>query len=211
VKGPTSRQTEEEEEEEVSGTCKSVFQFPSFDRFMTSEYEKQRQLNITKNKDLLNGLSLAKPEEEKIGATRSTARPLKRRKVEPALPSRTSSRLSHQTKPSYVEEDLPKVRRVSIPKTNSTPSNPKELSETEVQEIVQRWAWQATAEPPTRDENSALHFNDHPDVPSTSLILIQVRTKPYSRRDSPARCLRRIILSSHLFQNSVNNDTPRLL
>ena len=134
---------------------------------MTSEYEKQRQLNITKNKALLNGLSLAKPEEEQIRSNRSTARPLKRQKVEAALPSRTSSRLSQQARPSYVDEHLPKVRSVSTPKTKFAPSNPKVLTETEVQEIVQRWAWQATADPPTRDENSTLHFNDYPDVPST--------------------------------------------
>jgi hypothetical protein len=46
----------------------------------------------------------------------------------------------------------------------SAAANPPPLSEEEVREISQRWAWEASAPIPERSENRTLHFTDHPDV-----------------------------------------------
>lgn len=140
---------------------------------MTSEYEKKRQLNISKNKELLNGLSLQKPRRPR-DLTKAQTRPAKRQKLDPPVPTRTSSRLSSQPKPTYVEEVLPQERATTIPKVRHIASEQKELTGNEVQAIIQRWTWETTTDPPTRDENGTLHFDDYPDVLSFPVILILV-------------------------------------
>ena len=127
---------------------------------MTTEYERGRQSNILKNKELLNGLLLAKKVPSRISLGQ---RPQKRRKLEPAPPTRSSSRLSNLPKPSYAEseaicERLPQKR----------PSQIESSIGTQVQDIVQRWTWQATAELPVRDNAGTLHFDGYPDVCLTS-------------------------------------------
>lgn len=178
--------------------------------FMTSEYEKQRELNISKNKELLNGLALSKPKEPPK-VTKIETRPAKRQKLNPAVATRTSSRLSSQPKPTYVEDQFPKEQASPIVKTKRFASKQKELTEAEVQEVVQRWAWEAAADPPIVGENGTLHFNDHPDVLPPSVILILVSSQSYTRRDFTARIIRRLILSSRLLKNSINENPTRLL
>src|SRR5205085_2984571 len=96
---------------------------------MTTEYERQRLLNISKNKELLNGLALARPKEDGQSKATPSSRPTKRQKLEPPLATRVSARLSTQSKPSYKDNTpLPVASSAKIAKA-PTPRKPSTLSE----------------------------------------------------------------------------------
>jgi hypothetical protein len=131
---------------------------------MTTEYERQRLLNISKNRELLNGLEMAKSKNKDNSQATSSSRPTKRQKLEPPPATRASARLSTQTKPSYREDNSPlPALKLSRKKAPASPK-PAALSEEEVLEIIQRWTWEATAPLPTRSDDGTLHFDDHLDV-----------------------------------------------
>jgi hypothetical protein len=146
---------------------------------MTTDYERERELRILKNRELLNGLSLAKATRLQKSTVSTVSRPKNRRKVDSLPPTRTSSRLSNQARPSYVYEDVIKespAKRIRRGVSVVTPS-----SETREQDIVERWSWQPTADVPTRDVTGTLSFNDYPDVHvSNSSKLNIVSPKSYS-------------------------------
>ena len=135
---------------------------------MTTEYERQRLLNISKNKELLNGLVLPRSKEDGRLTATPSSRPTKRQKLEPPPATRVSARLSTQPKPSYKEDNTPLSTVSSSLKIAKAPAprKPSTLSEEEAQEMIQRWIWEATAPLPTRSENGTLHFPDHLDVTS---------------------------------------------
>lgn len=142
---------------------------------MTTEYERQRLLNISNNKELLNSLALAKPKPKRYGrpASGAPSRPAKRERLDPAPSTRASARLSTQPKPSYAEDNTPfqslPIQRKKATTTAASRAPP--LSEEEVQEIIQRWDWEATAPAPERSEIGTLHFSDHPDVSVPKFIV----------------------------------------
>lgn len=139
---------------------------------MTTEYERQRLLNISKNKELLDDLALARPKEDGRFAATPSSRPTKRQKLEPLPATRVSARLSTQPKPSYTEDNTPLTTVAGSGGTAKAPAprKPSALSEKEVQEMIQGWTWEATAPLPTRSENGTLHFPDHLDVTSPFLL-----------------------------------------
>ena len=82
-------------------------------------------------------------------------------------PARSSSRISGLPKPSYAEREV-----ISEPLPPKSPSRIEPSTEHQLQDIVQRWSWQATAELPMRDNAGTLHFDGHPDVSPTSPTLM---------------------------------------
>ena len=176
---------------------------------MTTEYERQRLLNISKNKDLLNCLSLANPKADDRPATAPPSRPAKRQKRDPLPPTRASARLSTQPKPSYTEEHTTPPASLSVPRKEPTPlPTPQPFSEEEVPQI---WTWAATAPPPDRSENGTLYFADQPEVvPPDSTMLIVVHSKVDSRGDTSSRRLWGILLPSRILQNPLHHHPPRL-
>jgi hypothetical protein len=135
---------------------------------MSTEYERQRELTISKNKELLDRLSLeARSPSRQYTSAR---RPPKRRKPEGHLPPlRTSSRLASRPQRSHIEEDENREPRITASRLQSSPSKVKSLTEVNVHDIVQQWEWQATSGLPTRDGDEALHFDGFNDVtPSIS-------------------------------------------
>jgi hypothetical protein len=131
---------------------------------MSTEYERQRQLTILKNKDLLNGLSITKPSgktDRKIAAHP----PQKRRKVEG--PVRSSLRLANQPRPSHVNEDDNRERRRPTPAQSPHSTKAKSSMACGVRDMVKEWGWQGTAEFPTREETATLHFDGFNDVTSS--------------------------------------------
>jgi len=80
---------------------------------MATAYERLRELNISRNNELLDGLSLGQS-KEKIGRKEL---PRKRRKIVLA-PTRPSTRLSSQPRPSYqdtVDDTVEEVRESPRP------------------------------------------------------------------------------------------------
>lgn len=169
---------------------------------MSTEYERQRQLTILKNKDLLNGLSVTKPSKKKD--RKITAHPpQKRRKVDD--PVRSSLRLANQQRPSHVnhEDNIEQHKPTPANSPNSTKKNP--LMDCGVRNMVKQWGWQATAELPTRDETGVLHFDGFNDVTSSLFMLSIVHAEFESRGDSARRCLRWDILQTSVFKNTFND------
>jgi len=138
---------------------------------MSNDYERQRELTISKNKELLKGLSLLKAKGTAI-QKRNHQSPPRRRKLEsPVAPLRTSSRLAGQPKRSYVEEDDNNQPTPRKPPTRPPSPKVKTLTETEVHDIVQRWQWQSSAGLPAREADGMLHFDGFRDVFSPSIGL----------------------------------------
>lgn len=136
---------------------------------MSTEYERQRELTISKNNELLDRLSLLKARSPSVQYT-SARHPLKRRKLEGHLPPlRTSSRLASRPQRSHIEEDENREPRITSSRLQSSASKVKSLTQVKVHDIVQQWEWKATAGLPTRHGDGALHFDGFNDVtPSIS-------------------------------------------
>jgi hypothetical protein len=131
---------------------------------MSTEYERQRQLTILKNKDLLNGFSVIKPSRKKD--RKITAHPpQKRRNVED--PVRSSLRLANQQRPSHVNHEDNRERRKLTPANSPHSTKKKSSMDCGVRDMVKKWGWQAAAELPTRDETGVLHFDGFNDVTSS--------------------------------------------
>lgn len=144
-----------------------------------NDIELQRAENIKRNEEQLKqlGIYLAP-----TASTRHVAKrpPPKKRKLQhPFSPSRSSARIaSTPAKPSYVSEDddddnddatrktrkkdprkAPKKAKVSVIKKEDTATVPVK----DVESIRAGWtAWEPTASPPIRDDQSAFQFEDKP-------------------------------------------------
>jgi hypothetical protein len=144
-----------------------------------NEYEAQRLAKIKKNEALLAGLNIKPIIPKKKRNDEGPPPTKKRRIIAPTAPSRTSARISSApTKPSYNDDvdikPVPLPR--SAPKKSTQTSKKQELGSQfvddmeavvptkNIDEIKAGWtAWEAVADPPSRDENRVFHFDDYPD------------------------------------------------
>lgn len=145
-----------------------------------STVEEQRLESIKRNRSLLKDMGIHK--EVLLGdAKATTQRSIKRRKIEAAQqPSRSSARISSAaSKPAYVDSSdeastEPQRRRLTTSRNKSKSKPADKASETatasvsalpqeDVEVLRSGWAkWDATAQPPTRDEDATFHFVDEP-------------------------------------------------
>ncbi|KAK7968083.1 uncharacterized protein PG986_002360 [Apiospora aurea] len=153
-------------------------------------YEARRLANIKRNAELVQDLGLedSKPAQEAKAPTTSTT---KRRKLDPAPPTRTSRRLaSAPSRPATYNEDAlqkalveptesgsrrsrstktKKGAAASSTKIKAEPSPPPPSTTAtphpDLDTIVAGWtSWTPTAPPPARDEvTGEYHFESHPD------------------------------------------------
>ncbi|KAB2574495.1 hypothetical protein DBV05_g6854 [Lasiodiplodia theobromae] len=151
-----------------------------------NEYEARRLENIKRNQALVQELGLehsaAAPASNKPSNS-SRQRPSKRRKLEPAAPTRSSARIAHAgARPLYnegdatVTTDQPRHRSSSLAgRRNRTTSFRSPSPSTDVPASGARnvdairagWtSWTPTAPPPARDDDDTqgtFHFASHPD------------------------------------------------
>lgn len=146
----------------------------------TSTVEEQRLENIRRNRALLKDMGIHK--EVLFGDTKAAAnRPTKRRKIESvAQPSRSSARISSAaSKPAYVDRSYKHSAGTQGRRTSHSKSKIKSkheiaepsIEKTDINALPQKdvdvlragWAsWEATAPPPTRDEEAVFHFSGQP-------------------------------------------------
>ena len=137
-----------------------------------SGLEQERQANIQRNKDHLKELGiLYKPPTplSRVAIKRPSGQ---KRKFETLPPARSSARIaSAPTKPSYVEDQTKEVslkkgkKQERIPATSSSkhtgPTANAIIPAKDLATLRAGWiAWEPVAPPPTRDEESVLHFVD---------------------------------------------------
>ncbi len=138
-----------------------------------NDIELQREVNIKKNQEQLRQLGIyltPLPSSHDIAK-----RPPKKRKLDqPLPPSRSSARIASTTaRPSYVSEDEYADKRKPIKKgPKVAPKKAKEPIKQEAVAVVPAkdlesiragWtAWEPTASPPTRDQESTFYFKDQP-------------------------------------------------
>jgi hypothetical protein len=132
---------------------------------MSTDYERQRQLTILKNQDLLNGLSVIKPSRKKD--RKITAHPPRQKLRNVDDPVRSSLRIANQQRPSHVNHEDNRERRKPTPANSPHSTGKKSLTDCGAHDMVKKWGWKATAELPTRDETGMLHFNGLNDVASS--------------------------------------------
>ncbi|KAL1633737.1 hypothetical protein SLS58_010958 [Diplodia intermedia] len=137
-----------------------------------SEYEARRLANIKRNQALVQELGL----EDSASAAAAKPkprqhRPPKRRKLEPAAPTRSSARIARAgTRPLYNDDDeatdrssKPSRRPTRTTTATTTTSPSPSPSTVDVPALRLRWtAWTPTAPPPTRDAHGTFHFASHP-------------------------------------------------
>ena len=134
-----------------------------------TDIESQRQENIKRNQENLKQLGIYyTPTKSTVTAKHP---PAKKRKLQAALPpSRSSARIaSAPTRPSYDEDDtepISKTRKKSSLSSHKQTREPAvevekiaEVPVKDIESIRAGWtAWEPSAAPPTRDENSTFHF-----------------------------------------------------
>ncbi len=140
-----------------------------------NDIEVRRLENIQRNKDTLKGTrNTVHPEIATRDQTKTP--PAKKRKLEqPALPpSRSSARIaSAPARPSYNKDEkdeagvpVKKALKPAARKSKEPIVKAEEIAEVPAKDIESRgagWtAWEATAPPPTRDDESTFHFEDQP-------------------------------------------------
>lgn len=144
-----------------------------------NEIESQREENIKRNQEQLRQLGIyLTPSASSRDATKRP--PSKKRKLDnPLPPSRSSARIaSTPIRPSYVSDDENEDKRKPRGKSSwVAPAKPKaktkeSMIKSEAVAIVPAkdielmragWtAWEPTAFPPTRDQESTFHFEDEP-------------------------------------------------
>ncbi|KAL8807978.1 MAG: hypothetical protein Q9223_003926 [Gallowayella weberi] len=137
--------------------------------------EIQRRQNIQRNQDHLRKLGIyQKPETLRNEREKPAA---KRRKLSPPQPSRASARIASATVAPVYNDDEAESQRVKQQKSASSTTRKKvkssesigtttaiELPVDKVESLRQNWTtWSSSADAPYRDENSAFHFDSHPD------------------------------------------------
>ena len=140
-----------------------------------NDIESQREENIKRNQEQLRQLGIYLDPSKSIRPVDKRP-PLKKRKLDnPLPPSRSSARIaSAPAKPSYVSEDdlederLPRKKgsRVAPKKAKNIVVKQEEIAlvpASDIESIRAGWtAWNATASPPSRDQESTFHFDDQP-------------------------------------------------
>lgn len=142
-------------------------------------YETRRLEKIKANQALLAELDIKPVSPTKRTVHSNDASAAKRRKITRSenAPSRISARIaSAPIRPTYTDE--PEIRAVALPRSQtSRRKNGKPVLGSVVQEepealvpmkdveaIRAGWtAWEAVAEPPSRDEEKTFHFADYPE------------------------------------------------
>ncbi|KAL8732372.1 MAG: hypothetical protein Q9166_002770 [cf. Caloplaca sp. 2 TL-2023] len=136
--------------------------------------EVQRQQNIQRNQEHLRKLGIyQKPEIVRLERQKPLA---KRRKLSPPQPSRVSARIASSTVVPTYNDDVREEKAVKSHRSSRTTAQKKnraaestvattnELPTDKVEKLRQGWtSWTPTASPPSRDENSTLHFDTHPE------------------------------------------------
>jgi hypothetical protein len=126
-----------------------------------TDYEKLRELNIARNRELLNGLSLSKPKGPKLASKGPYTRKLQ--KTTGGNPTRASSRLSSRPCPSYIETSTEETVEEKRPRQKRAERKTAPQTEVALSKFVEI-RWEPTADPPTRDADQTLHFVDCPEV-----------------------------------------------
>ena len=137
--------------------------------------EAQREENIKRNQEQLKQLGIFLTPSNSTRHTDKKPPPKKRKLDYPLLPSRSSARIaSTPAKPSYVSEDEDESER--RPRKKGAKVAPKKAKEVvlkqeeaaivpvkDIESIRAAWtAWEVTASPPARDQESTFHFEDQP-------------------------------------------------
>ena len=142
-----------------------------------NDIETQREENIRRNQEQLKQLGIYLTPSSSTRQVRTDKAPApKRQKLgHPLPPSRSSARIaSIPAKPSYISDDEDQTETRSrkkgsrvVPKKAKEPVIKQEMvaimPTQDVESISAGWAaWEATAPPPTRDQESTFHFEDQP-------------------------------------------------
>ena len=137
------------------------------------DIELQREVNIKRNQEQLRQLGIyLTPSASSHDIAKKL--PKKRKLDQPLPPSRSSARIASTiARPSYVSDDEYEDKRK--PRKKGPPVAPKKAKEPIKQEAVAvvpakdiesirvGWtAWEPTASPPIRDQESSFHFKDQP-------------------------------------------------
>ena len=139
--------------------------------------EAQREENIKRNQEQLRQLGIYLTPANSTRHKEKKPPPKNRKLDHPLPPSRSSARIaSTPAKPSYVSEDEDEDEPERRPRMKGAKVAPKKAKEVvlkqedtaivpvkDIESIRAGWtAWEVTASPPARDQESTFHFEDQP-------------------------------------------------